>query len=62
MNQGYKLHNLFQNNFYYNMVTFHDPDEVIFNFLGHVFNTTEESLLSKGLNFTVPPKNINYAD
>ena len=44
------------------MVTFHDPDEVIFNFLGHVFNTTEESLLSKGLNFTVPPKNINYAD
>ena len=43
-------------------VTSHDPDRVIFNFFDHVLNTTEKSLLSKGLNFVIPPKNINYAD
>ena len=46
----------------HNSVTTHDPDKVIFNFWGHVLNTTEKSLLSKGLSFTIPPKNINYAD
>ena len=35
---------------------------MIFNFSGHVLNTAEKSLLSKGLNFAIPPKNINYAD
>ena len=34
---------------------------MVFNFSDHVLNTTEKSLLSKGLNFTIPPKNINYA-
>ena len=29
---------------------------------GHVLKTTEKSLLSKGLNFAIPPKHINYAD
>ena len=43
-------------------LTFHDPDKVIFNFFGHVLNSTKKSLLIKGLNFTIPPKNINYAD
>ena len=57
-NQGKKLHNLFLNNSYHNSVTSHDPDKVIFNFSGHVL----KSLLSKGLNFAIPPKNINYAD
>ena len=61
-NQGKKLHNLFLNNSYHNSITSHDPDKVIFNFSGHVLNTTEKSLLSKGLNFAIPPKNINYAD
>ena len=61
-NQGKKLHNLFLNNSYNNSVTSHDPDKVIFNFSGHALNTTEKSLLSKGLNFAIPPKNINYAD
>ena len=61
-NQGKKLHNLFRNNSYHNSITSHDPDKVIFNFSGHVLNTTEKSLLSKGLNFVIPPKNINYAD
>ena len=52
----------FLNNSYHNSVTSHNPDKVIFNFSSHVLNTTEKSLLSKGLNFTIPPKNINYAD
>ena len=66
-NQGKKLHNLFLNNSYHDSITSHDPDKVIFKFSGHVLNTTEKSLLSKGLNFAIlnfaiPPKNINYAD
>ena len=61
-NQGKKLHSLFLNNSYHNSVISHNPDEVIFNFSSHVLNTTEKSLLSKGLNFAIPPKNINYAD
>ena len=61
-NQDKKLHNLFLNNSYYNSVTSHNPDKVIFNFSSHVLNTTEKSLLSKGLNFVIPPMNINYTD
>ena len=61
-NQGKKLHNLFLNNSYHNSVTSYNPDKVIFNFSSHVLNTTEKSLLSKGLNFAIPHKNINYAD
>ena len=60
--QSKKLHNLYLNNSYLNSVTSHDPDKVIFNISDHVLNTTEKSLLSKGLNFAIPPKNINYAD
>ena len=60
-NQGKKIHNLFLNNSYHNSVTSHNPDKVIFNFSSHVLNTTKKSLLSKGLNFMILPKNINYA-
>ena len=35
---------------------------MIFNFWSNVLNTTKKSLLCKGLNFAIPPKNINYAD
>ena len=35
---------------------------MILIFLDHVLETTEKYLLSKGLNFAIPPKNINYAD
>ena len=35
---------------------------MVFNILNHIVNTTEKSLLSKGFNFAIPPKNINYAD
>ena len=61
-NQVKNLHNLFLNNSCHNSVTFYDPDKAIFNFLGHVLNTTEKLLLSKGLNFVIPLKNINYND
>ena len=44
-NQGKKFHNLFLNNSYHTSVTLHDPDEVIFNILGHFLSTTEKSLL-----------------
>ena len=60
-NQGKKVHNLFRNNSNLNSVASHDPDKVIFHFSGHVLNTTEKSFLGKGLNFAIPPKNINYA-
>ena len=58
-NQGSKLHILFLNKSYHNSVTSHDPDKVIFNFSSNVLNTTEKSILSKGLNFAIPPKNKN---
>ena len=36
---------------------------MIFNFSHHVLNTTtENSILSNGLNFVIPPKNISNAD
>ena len=61
--QGKKLHNLFlSNSYHHNSETSHNPDKVIFNFSSHFLNTTEKSLLSKGLNFAIPPKNINCAD
>ena len=47
---------------YHNSVTANDPDNVIFICSDHVLKTTERSLLSKGLDFTKPPRNINYAD
>ena len=61
-NQGMKLHSLYLNNSYHNSVTSHDPDKVFFNFSDHALNTTEKFLLSKGLNFAIPPNNINDAD
>ena len=50
------------NNSHHNSITSHNPEKVIFNFPDHILNITEKSLLSKGLNFAIPPKNINYAD
>lgn len=40
----------------------HDPDKVIFNFSSHILSESEKSLLSKGLNFSIPPRKLNYAD
>ena len=50
------------NNSYRYCATSHDPDKAIFNFSGHALNITGKPLLSKGLNFAIPPKDINYAD
>ena len=59
---GKKLHNLFLNNYYDNSITSYDVDQVIFNFSSHVLTNHEKSLLSKGLNFAISPKDINHAD
>ena len=40
----------------------HNPDQVIFNFSSHKLNDAEKCLLSKGLSFSIPPKNLNYGD
>ena len=39
-----------------------DPDEVIFNFCKYVLSDCEKSLLTKGLNFSIPCKKLDYAD
>ena len=39
-----------------------DPDQVIHNLSSYTLSDTEKALLAKGLNFTLPPKKINYAD
>ena len=39
-----------------------DPDQVIHNFSSYVLSDVEKSLLAKGLNFSIPPKKLNFAD
>ncbi len=39
-----------------------DPDQVIRNFSSYVLTDDEKTLLAKGLNFSIPPKNLNSAD
>lgn len=38
------------------------PGKNIFNFSSHILTDSQTSLLSKGLNFTVPPKFLRYED
>ena len=57
-----KLNNLSSNNSYFESVTSHDPEKVLFNFSSHQLTEHEKSLLSRGLNFAIPPKDLNYAD
>ena len=59
--QGKKINKLCPDNSYYESVTSHDPEKVLFNFSSHS-EENEKSLLSRGLNFAIPPKNVNYAD
>ena len=40
----------------------HDPEKVIFNFSSHELISSEKQLLSKGLRFAIPPKQIGYSD
>ena len=39
-----------------------DPEKVIFNFSKYVLSDCEKSLLTKGLNFSIPCKKLDYAD
>ena len=60
--QNKKIGDLCSNNSYFESVTSHDPDKVLFNFSSYQLSEHEKSLLSKGLNFAISPKNLNYAD
>ena len=60
--QNKKLGNLCSNNSYFESVTLHDPDKIMFNFSSYQLSEHEKSLLNKGLNFAISPKNLNYAD
>ena len=60
--QGEKINKLCSDNSYYGSVTSHDPEKVLFNFSNHSLIEHEKYLLSRGLNFAIPPKNVNYAD
>ena len=40
----------------------HDPEKMSFNFSSHDLSDDEKSLLCKGLNFSIPPKRLDYPD
>ena len=60
--QGKKISKLCSDTSYYESVTSHDPQKGLFNFSNHSLTEHEKSLLNRGLNFAIPPKNVNYAD
>ena len=39
-----------------------DPDQVIHNFSSYELSEDEKRLLAKGLNFSIPPSKLNFAD
>ena len=39
-----------------------NPEKVIFNFSSRVLISSEKTLLTKGLNLSIPPKKLNYGD
>ena len=39
-----------------------DPEKVIFNFSSRILTSAEKSLLAKGLNLAIPPKQLNHGD
>ena len=40
----------------------HDPEKVTFNFSSHKLTSSEKHILSKGLRFAIPPRQIDYSD
>ena len=38
----------------------HDPDDVIYNYSSYILNDIEKSVLTKGLNYALPPKKLKY--
>ena len=57
--QGKKISKLCSDNSYYESITSHDPEKVLFNFANYSLTAHEKSLLSRGLNFAIPPRNVN---
>ena len=49
-----KLYNLTNDNLVYD----HNPDDIIHNFSSYTLNDSDKSLLKKGLNFSLNPKNL----
>ena len=43
-------------------ISIHDTNKVIFNFSKYELYDGEKGLLAKGLNFSLPPKHLDYAD
>ena len=56
--QDKKLHKLLERS----KAFCNDPKKVIHNFSSYKLSKTEEDILIKGLNFSILPKNLNYAD
>ena len=42
--------------------SFFNPEKVIFNISKATLNESKKALLSEGLNFSLPPKQVKYAD
>ena len=42
--------------------SFHDPKKIISNFSSYKLTTADKLLLSKGLQFAIPPRQIEYSD
>ena len=60
--QNKKLSNLVLENSNLVSATLHNPEKAIFNFSSHDLCDDEKPLLCKGLNFSIPPKRLDYAD
>ena len=59
---GNKISKLCSDNSYYESVTSHNSEKVLFNFSNHSSTEHEKSLLSRELNFALPPKNVSFID
>ena len=55
--QQKKLSNLVKSS-----ISMHDPSKVIFNFSKYELSDCEKRLLAKGLNFSLAPRHLDYAD
>ena len=58
-----KLKNLIPN-FTWDLVakSSHDSEKVIYNFPSYKLSPSDKDLLSKGLGFAIPPKQIDYSN
>ena len=58
-----KLKNLIPN-FSWDLIatSSHDPEKVIFNFSSYKLSPSDKRLLSKGLRFAIPPKQVDYSE